>query len=51
MDKYLRMFPLRWNWWLPALPFSALIFTYDELRKLLLRKLPEDNWLMKEKYY
>jgi sodium/potassium-transporting ATPase subunit alpha len=51
MDKALRMYPLRWNWWLPALPFSLLILTYDECRKLLLRNLPADNWLMKEKYY
>ncbi|KAL3242224.1 hypothetical protein MRX96_021443 [Rhipicephalus microplus] len=28
MDKGLRMYPLKINWWLPALPFSLLIFTY-----------------------
>merc|ERR1712080_82795 len=33
MDKGLRMYPLKFNWWLPALPFSLLIFTYDETRK------------------
>merc|ERR1711915_393386 len=22
MDKGLRMYPLKWNWWLPAMPFS-----------------------------
>merc|ERR1712165_688420 len=26
------------NWWLPALPFSVLIFIYDECRKYLLRR-------------
>ena len=51
MDKALRMYPLRWSWWLPAMPFSFIIFVYDEVRKLLLRKLPGDNWLMQEKYY
>ena len=51
MDKALRMYPLKWNWWLPALPFSLLLLTYDECRKLLIRHLPNDNWLMKEKYY
>merc|ERR1719336_2158504 len=30
MDKGLRMYPLKWNWWLPALPFSILIWCYDE---------------------
>merc|ERR1711935_190545 len=29
--------PLSFNWWLPALSFSALIFTYDEIRKYLMR--------------
>ena len=51
MDKALRMYPLRWSWWLPALPFSVLIFIYDEMRKLFIRKLPEDHWFMQEKYY
>merc|ERR1712001_640218 len=40
MDKGLRMYPLKFNWWLPALPFSLLIFTYDETRKYLLRRNP-----------
>merc|ERR1739844_677853 len=26
MDKGLRMYPLKFNWWLPAIPFSVLIF-------------------------
>jgi len=51
MDKGLRMYPLKFWWWLPALPFSALIFTYDELRKLLLRRLPPGNWVERETYY
>ena len=51
MDKGLRMYPLKFWWWLPALPFSALIFTYDELRKLLLRTLPPNNWVERETYY
>merc|ERR1719177_13486 len=36
MDKGLRMYPLKINWWLPAIPFSVLIFCYDETRKFLL---------------
>merc|ERR1719193_1677966 len=30
MDKGLRMYPLYFNWWVPAIPFSILIFCYDE---------------------
>merc|ERR1712127_57752 len=51
MDKGLRMYPLKFNWWLPALPFSVLIFCYDEFRKLLLRTLPPGNWVERETYY
>merc|ERR1712226_680044 len=31
---------LKFNWWLPAIPFSVLIFCYDETRKFLLRRNP-----------
>ena len=44
MDKGLRMYPLKFNWWLPALPFSVLIFCYDETRKFLLRRNP-GGWI------
>merc|ERR1711971_716117 len=50
MDKGLRMYPLYFNWWLPALPFSVLIFCYDETRKFLLRRNP-GGWIEKETYY
>merc|ERR1712241_813613 len=50
MDKGLRMYPLKINWWLPALPFSLLIFCYDETRKTLLRNSP-GGWIEHETYY
>jgi sodium/potassium-transporting ATPase subunit alpha len=50
MDKGLRMYPLYFNWWLPALPFSLLIFCYDESRKFLLRRNP-GGWIEQETYY
>merc|ERR1719384_1773394 len=50
MDKGLRMYPLYFNWWLPALPFSVLIFCYDETRKWILRENP-GGWIEKETYY
>ena len=50
MDKGLRMYPLKFNWWLPALPFSLLIFCYDEVRKYLLRRNP-GGWIESETYY
>merc|ERR1712168_1351055 len=50
MDKGLRMYPLKFNWWLPALPFSLLIFVYDESRKFLLRRNP-GGWIEQETYY
>jgi sodium/potassium-transporting ATPase subunit alpha len=50
MDKGIRMYPLKFNWWLPALPFSLSIFIYDEVRKYLLRRHP-GGWLEQETYY
>ncbi|XP_054722785.1 sodium/potassium-transporting ATPase subunit alpha-like [Uloborus diversus] len=50
MDKGLRMFPLKFNWWLPALPFSLLIFIYDEIRRLIIRRNP-GGWVESETYY
>jgi len=50
MQKGLRMYPLKLNWWFPALPFSLLIFCYDEIRKYLLRNNP-GGWIEQETYY
>ncbi|XP_040594547.1 sodium/potassium-transporting ATPase subunit alpha-4 isoform X2 [Mesocricetus auratus] len=38
------------NWWFCAIPYSALIFIYDEGRKLIIRRRP-GGWLEKETYY
>ncbi|GIY26490.1 hypothetical protein CDAR_223771 [Caerostris darwini] len=50
MDKGLRMYPLKLNWWFPALPFSFLIFVYDEARRFILRRNP-GGWVERETYY
>ncbi|XP_034177008.1 sodium/potassium-transporting ATPase subunit alpha isoform X1 [Osmia lignaria lignaria] len=50
MDKGLRMFPLKFVWWLPALPFMLAIFIYDETRRFYLRRNP-GGWLEQETYY
>jgi len=50
LDKALRVYPLRFWWWLPALPFSVVIWIYDEIRRYLLRKNP-GGWVEKETYY
>merc|ERR1712071_739869 len=49
-DVALRMYPLEWHWWLP-MPFSLLIFVYDETRKYLIRNNAPGNWVEKETYY
>lgn len=51
MDKGLRMYPLKINWWVPALPFSLLIWIYDECRKSILRQRGLQSWIAKETYY
>merc|ERR1712051_961331 len=50
MDKGLKMYPLKINWWFPAIPFSILIFIFDEIRKYLLRQNP-GGWVELETYY
>merc|ERR1712110_570503 len=50
MDKGLKMYPLKLNWWFPAIPFSILIFVFDESRKYLLRQFP-GGWVERETYY
>jgi sodium/potassium-transporting ATPase subunit alpha len=50
LDKGLRMYPLRWTWWIAPMPFSLVIFLYDEGRKYLLRKNP-GGWVEEETYY
>ncbi|MCJ8744995.1 hypothetical protein PDJAM_G00125210 [Pangasius djambal] len=50
MDVALRMYPLKVYWWFCALPYSLLIFIYDEIRKLILRRRP-GGWVEKETYY
>jgi len=50
MDKGLRMYPLKVYWWFPAIPFSLLIFVYDECRRFILRRNP-GGWVEHETYY
>lgn len=38
------------SWWFCAFPYSFLIFVYDEIRKLILRRNP-GGWVEKETYY
>ena len=50
MDKGLKMYPLKINWWFPAINFCLLIFIFDETRKWILREHP-GGWVEKETYY
>merc|ERR1712136_395032 len=49
-DAMLRMYPLEWTWWFIPMPFSLIIFTYDEIRKTLIRRTP-GGWVESETYY
>lgn len=50
MDKGLRMYPIKINWWVPAMPFSLMILIYDEVRRFILRRNP-GGWVERETYY
>ncbi|CAD5112615.1 DgyrCDS1828 [Dimorphilus gyrociliatus] len=46
----LRMYPLRYYYWVVPMPFSLLIFIYDECRKWIIRRYP-GCWMERETYY
>ncbi|XP_070549083.1 sodium/potassium-transporting ATPase subunit alpha-3-like isoform X2 [Ptychodera flava] len=50
MDVALRMYPLKFLWWLVPLPFSLVIFIYDECRRYILRHNP-GGFVERETYY
>ncbi|KHJ83744.1 cation transporting ATPase, partial [Oesophagostomum dentatum] len=50
LDNGLRMYGLRFSWWFCALPFSILIFVYDEFRRYCIRRWP-GGWVERETYY
>ncbi|CAL8316907.1 unnamed protein product [Gadus morhua 'NCC'] len=50
MDIALRMYPLKISWWFCAFPYCLIIFIYDEIRKLILRRCP-GGWVEQETYY
>jgi sodium/potassium-transporting ATPase subunit alpha len=50
MDAGLRMYPLKINWWFPAMPFSLMIWIYDECRRYILRRNP-GGFIERETYY
>ena len=52
MATALHLYPLKFNWWLPAMPFALLILVYDECRKAALRNTASYGWwLQDEEYY
>ena len=51
MDKGLNMYPLKVNWWFPAVSFAILMLAYEEIRKLIIRVQPSGSWLERETCY
>merc|ERR1712048_101027 len=47
-DVALRMYPLEWHWWIVPMPFSLIIFGYDELRKYFIRQTDKNYEKMTE---
>jgi len=50
MSYGLRMYPLKWTWWLPPMPFAFLIWVYDEIRRWYMRGHP-GGFIERETYY
>jgi sodium/potassium-transporting ATPase subunit alpha len=51
LNHALNMCPMFFEWWFCALPFAALLFAYEEVRKLAIQYLPENSWLERETCY
>merc|ERR1712193_167041 len=50
LNTGLRLRPMNASWWFIAIPFSILIFIYDETRRYFLRRYP-GGWVERETYY
>lgn len=50
LNTFMQMAPIDPIIILPAFPFGILIFVYDEIRKLIIRKRP-NGWMYRETYY
>ncbi|XP_069768936.1 potassium-transporting ATPase alpha chain 1-like [Narcine bancroftii] len=50
MPNIFNFMPIRGQWWFVPIPFGILIFVYDEIRKLGVRRHP-GSWWDKELYY
>jgi sodium/potassium-transporting ATPase subunit alpha len=51
VDEGLNMQQIRFNWWLPGIPFALLMFVYEEVRKSIIRVQPPNSWLERETCY
>ncbi|KAA8579729.1 hypothetical protein FQN60_006822, partial [Etheostoma spectabile] len=49
-DVALRMYPLKPSWWFCALPYTLLVFLFDEARRYCIRRYP-GGWVEKETLY
>ncbi|XP_067007033.1 sodium/potassium-transporting ATPase subunit alpha-like [Anabrus simplex] len=50
MEQALKMFPVRFEWWLIAVPWAVIILIYEETRKYCIRKYP-GGFYERETYY
>ncbi|XP_078100168.1 sodium/potassium-transporting ATPase subunit alpha-1-like [Sander vitreus] len=50
MDVALRMYPLKFSWWFCALPYTLLVFLFDEARRYCIRRYP-GGWVEQETLY
>ncbi|XP_066920837.1 sodium/potassium-transporting ATPase subunit alpha-like [Clytia hemisphaerica] len=50
LNEGLKLRPLNASWWFCGVPFSLLIWVYDEIRRYLIRKYP-GGWVEHETYY
>jgi len=50
LNEGLKLRPMNASWWFCGVPFSLLIWVYDEIRRYFIRKYP-GGWVEHETYY
>jgi len=50
LNEGLKLRPMNASWWFCGIPFSLLIWVYDEIRRFFIRKYP-GGWVEHETYY
>jgi sodium/potassium-transporting ATPase subunit alpha len=41
LQDALKFYPIHWSWWLCPMPFALAMLVYSEVRKMIIRRIPD----------